>query len=106
MAVWRWIVERQAYCIHCQKANKRTNCAACEYKTPMLMEENGDVWQIWQAARTQWRVGMDRLVGLDYPAVFQLAAILDIEITPCLLKKLDALETYTLKCQQEKKMRW
>lgn len=37
------------------------------------------------------------IVGLDYPAVFKIAEILDIEINICLFSKIKALEGSMLK---------
>jgi len=45
---------------------------------------------------TQWRVSMAGRVGLDYNAVFKVAEALAIEITPGLIRKLQALECATL----------
>lgn len=41
---------------------------------------------------SQWRVSMSGLVGLDYPAVFQVAEALAVEMTPGMIKKIQALE--------------
>jgi hypothetical protein len=60
------------------------------------MPDNRDAWDLWQAAKTQWRVGMGGLVGIDYTAVRQIAVVLDIDMTPALLYKLRELESYTL----------
>jgi hypothetical protein len=47
--------------------------------------------------QTQWRVSFGGLVGLDYPAMFQMAEFLGIEMSPGTLAKVKALEIATLK---------
>lgn len=60
------------------------------------MPENADAWELWKLARNQWHVGFDGPVRLDYCAVETIAERLEIDITPCMLKKLEALEAYML----------
>jgi hypothetical protein len=57
-----------------------------------LLAENKEAWLIWTLVNTQWRVGAFTLVGLDYPAVFQIAELYGVEVTPGLFQKLKALE--------------
>lgn len=45
---------------------------------------------------TQWRVGMNGPIGLDYGAVEQLARLYEINLTPGVLTKLRALEALVL----------
>lgn len=52
---------------------------------------------MWLAAQTQWRASFGGLIGLDYPAVFQLAELYGIEMTPGMMSKVQALERATLK---------
>lgn len=47
-------------------------------------------------ARNQWRMGIDMPVGLDYCAIESIARKMEIEISPCMLLKLGALEMYML----------
>jgi hypothetical protein len=47
--------------------------------------------------QTQWRVSFGGLVGLDYPAMFQMADRLGIETPPGMLSKIKALELSTIK---------
>ena len=63
------------------------------------MEQNTDAWDLWCAANTQWRAGGFGLVGLDYPAMCQVAGLLEIPFTRDLLRKIQALEIETLKRQ-------
>nr|WP_279388720.1 DUF1799 domain-containing protein [Hydrogenispora ethanolica] len=56
------------------------------------MPENGPAWKLWLLANTQWRIGLGAPVGLDYPAVLQIAAIHGIEVTPAVFGKLRRLE--------------
>lgn len=51
---------------------------------------------MWSSAKTQWRVGMDGPVGLDYPAVFAVADLLNIDVTPAILAKLRVIEAAVL----------
>lgn len=61
-----------------------------------------EAWELWGFACTQWRVGMNGPVGLDFPAVLGLARALGIRATPGLLSKMRALERATLKQMREK----
>lgn len=73
-----------------------TDCADCQYKRPRLEAENYTVWRLWDAIRTQWRTSFGGAVGLDFIAVKAIADVLDIELTPNLLKKLAKLEAMNL----------
>lgn len=42
--------------------------------------------------QTQWRVSEFGPIGLDYPAVFQIAKTLNIDINPAMLRKLHVVE--------------
>lgn len=59
------------------------------------MPENFSAMDLWRSVRTQWRVGMG-LVGLDYNVLFTMADRMEIDLSPCMLKKIQALEFYTL----------
>ena len=61
------------------------------------MEENLDAWELALACQTQLRTSFGGLVGLDYNAVFHVADVLGIEVTPGTLRKLRALERELLK---------
>lgn len=47
-------------------------------------------------ANTQWRVNAFSFVGLDYPAIFEIAAIYGVDITPAIFQKLKILEMHEL----------
>lgn len=66
----------------------------------MLLPENIEVWNLWTKVNTQWRVGFS-LVGLDYTAVLQVAAVYAITVTPELLDKIRILEHDTLQSLTE-----
>lgn len=66
----------------------------------MLLPENIEVWNLWAKVNTQWRVGFS-LVGLDYTAVLQVAAVYAITVTPELLDKIRILEHDTLQSLTE-----
>ncbi len=61
------------------------------------MPECRDAWRLWQAAQTQWRVGMAGATGLDYVAVESLARTLRIDwSSPRVLRLIQHLEAHTL----------
>ena len=62
-----------------------------------LLTENAEVWELWIEVQTQWRAGGIGVIGLDYHAVYAEAARLEIELSPCVMKKIKALESFTLK---------
>jgi hypothetical protein len=64
-----------------------------------------DAWELWNAAGTQWRVSAFAVIGLDYPAVFQLAEIYGITIIPALHQKIQVLERCTLEQMRKETMR-
>lgn len=55
---------------------------------------------------TQWRAGSGGVIGLDYPAVFQVAETLGIPLNRGILEKIRLMERWTLdaaaKVQKEK----
>ncbi|WP_288229818.1 DUF1799 domain-containing protein [uncultured Desulfovibrio sp.] len=65
-----------------------------------LLAANEPVWRLWLLVRTQWRVGWS-LVGLDYPAVFAVAEVHGMAMTPALFRGLQTLEYDTLEEQLE-----
>lgn len=60
------------------------------------MSENMEVYEIWVLCCTQWRSNGFTLFGIDLPAVFQIADIYGIEITPGFILKIKALENFEL----------
>ncbi|MCX7779610.1 MAG: DUF1799 domain-containing protein [Negativicutes bacterium] len=69
---------------------------------PDLLPENVPAWRLWCRVNTQWRMGFDGPVGLDYNALHTVAEIYGLEITPALFEKIRELEYYTMKKTQEK----
>jgi len=43
---------------------------------------------------TQIRMGPTRPMGFDYPALWQIADVLGIEITPGLIRRIKTIETF------------
>jgi hypothetical protein len=54
------------------------------------------------ASHTQWRVGGMGVVGIDFPAVRAVADTLGIEVSPRVLRGIQAIERFELKRQAEK----
>lgn len=63
------------------------------------MPENEEAWELWVAVHTQWRAGPAGVIGLDYPAVYQEAALMGIDLSPGLRSKIKALERFELNRQ-------
>jgi hypothetical protein len=72
------------------------NCNKCEYKKPDLLPANEDAWELFEAAGTQWRSSGFSFIGLDYTAVYQIAAVMGIDSTATLHEKVRILESITL----------
>lgn len=80
-----------------EKQGRRAPCDGCIHAPPELTPETRDVWQLWQASQTQWRVGMAGATGLDYVAVASLAHTLRIDWgSPRVLRLMQHLEAETL----------
>ena len=75
-------------------------CAGCEGREPPLLPQAADAWRLWCRCATQWRVGMG-VVGLDYVALFKVAEVYGIAVTPLILEGIQALEADVLKEQEE-----
>lgn len=90
--VWEWYSDTKRETRHdaARKFGKEIPDA------PQLLPENEDAYQLWQNSQTQWRTGGMGIVGLDYPAAFRIAKLLDIEISTCLFSKIKALERNAL----------
>ena len=67
------------------------------------MPLNIEAMELWVAVNTQWRGGGMSLLGLDYIAVAQEADWLEIDRSPCLMKKIRKLENHVLKSQRKDK---
>jgi hypothetical protein len=48
---------------------------------------------------TQWRAGPAGVIGLDYPAVYQEAALMGVDLSPGFRAKIRALERFELNRQ-------
>jgi hypothetical protein len=94
---------RQEYCEACRntqtQTDKKIKCRTCEARCPEIMPENREVWQLWIYVNTQWRVSNGGIVGLDYTAVFAIAEVYGIELTPALCRKIKALEIHEIRRQ-------
>nr|DAF12929.1 MAG TPA: protein of unknown function DUF1799 [Caudoviricetes sp.] len=67
-------------------------CGGCAHERPALMDENNEAWYLWRHVQTQMRTSFSGIVGLDYPAMMQVAAILGIDLDAAMLHKIQALE--------------
>jgi len=67
-----------------------------------LLPENIPVWNLWLLVQTQWRVGGIALIGLDYAAVFRVAELYGLQMTPQVFEGLQCLEYDTLEEQRDK----
>ncbi len=72
------------------------DCEHCPDRPPRLMPENYDVWALWNASCTQWRVCFGGVYGLDYTAVKSIADGMGVEMNPALIQKIKRLESYEL----------
>jgi len=66
------------------------------------LPENEDAWELWTNVLTQWRVGPNGVIGLDYNAAAMIAGVIEIEFDKVILRKLRALERSVLKGIHEK----
>ena len=100
--------EWSAYCEMCRDEHLNTDCSTCEARPPQLMPMNRRVYHLWLHCQTQWNWsgGMEPLLtGLDYPGIYRIAEMMDVEITPSDLYKLQALEWDTIQRTREKMKR-
>jgi hypothetical protein len=63
----------------------------------VLLSANAEAWQLWLAVNTQWRIGPNGVVGLDYQAVIAVSQVLAIPMTKAILSKIRSLEDFQLK---------
>ena len=61
------------------------------------MDANRSAMRLWGYVQTMWRVGQAALIGLDWPAVFQTAAIHNITMNPSMFQKIQQLELYEIR---------
>lgn len=62
-----------------------------------MLRENEDAWDLWTNVLTQWRVGPNGVIGLDYNAAAMIAGVIEIEFDKVVLRKLRVLEQSVLK---------
>lgn len=97
--------EQSKYCQTCLKAAKQwdeiRDCSSCYARCPDLDPINKDAWELWLLSCTQWRAGWT-IIGLDWPAVIEIAKIHGIRITPAIFCKIKALESFELKRHNKK----
>lgn len=86
-----------------KQAGKTTDCDECDGRCPDLMPGNRRIFSLLCAIQTQWRVGMGGAIGLDYPAVYQTAAMLGIKINPVMLTRIRAVERQALEAMSDGK---
>jgi hypothetical protein len=60
------------------------------------MLENAEAWELWLVVHTQWRAGPVGVIGLDYPAIYQEAVLMEIDLSPGMRAKIRALERFEL----------
>ncbi|GAB6270515.1 MAG: hypothetical protein STSR0003_03550 [Smithella sp.] len=68
------------------------------------MPENEDAWDLWTNVLTQWRVGPNGVIGLDYNAAAMIAGVIEIEFDKVVLRKLRVLEQSVLKGIHDKQV--
>lgn len=73
------------------RRHKKTPCTGCENRQPPFLPGAIPIWNLWCRVSTQWRVGMD-IVGLDYLAVFRVAELYCMAMTPDILEGIQVLE--------------
>ncbi|BBO92050.1 DUF1799 domain-containing protein [Desulfosarcina ovata] len=61
------------------------------------MPENYEAFDLWMAVQTQWRAGGFGIIGLDYNTLYHEADRLEIDLSPCMMSKIKALEASTLR---------
>lgn len=72
-------------------------CEGCEGRCPDLMPENDLALELVLASQTQLRTTMGGVIGLDYNAVWRVADVLGVEMTPEILRKLRAVESQLMR---------
>lgn len=66
------------------------------------MEENNEALELYVSVRTQWRGAGMGIIGLDYVALHQAARRLEIDLSPCVMAKISALEAHELERMRPK----
>jgi hypothetical protein len=65
------------------------------------MSQNIEAMALWLSVQTQWRGGFS-LIGLDYNTLYREAARLEIDLSPCMMNKIQCLERCVLQAQGKK----
>lgn len=78
------------------------NCGECESSFPILEGSNNDAWMLWTLCDTQWRMAFGGAVGLDYTAIFEVARVMMITVTPSVFNKIRLLEHLQLEKMNKK----
>lgn len=60
------------------------------------------VLDFYNKISTQWVVGFDGIVGLNYQSVESVARIFDFELTPFRMSVIQEIESFTLNKKMEK----
>jgi ribosomal protein L37AE/L43A len=88
------------YCKACREVQRQTNathdCAECESKCPDLMPENREALNIWLCTTTCWDATAFGVIGYKYERAFEIAERLGYDITPSIIRKMQALEKVDL----------
>ncbi len=76
-------------------------CDTCEFGSPPveLSKENETAFELWIECITQWRTGPAGIIGIDYAVIHLEAKRLQIELSPCLMRKIKLLERSVLRKQ-------
>lgn len=61
-----------------------------------MLEVNLPAARLWLACQTQWRIGFAGATGLDYTALFGVAAAQGLTVDGTMLRKVQLLEGMTL----------
>ena len=82
----------------CRKTHSLTadDCDSCSAKCPAMDSEDLVAWNLWARSCTQWRCTSFGREGLDYNALISVADILDIDVTPAILFRIQAMEQFVL----------
>lgn len=63
---------------------------------PECGSDEEEFLSIWSYASTQWRVGGMGAVGLDYPAILDIAERMGCEVDEVFIRRLRAIEIHEL----------
>lgn len=96
-----WAATKQDYCESCRLIHNGAKCDGCDWRCPEKLPGNAEVDELWQFARTQWRVAFGGAYALDYSAVIRIAEALEIDVTPSLMEKIRVLELDQLRRWKE-----